>query len=314
MGAVLVNVDNFARAETDRMFAGIQQQTGGVNVWRHFRAPPPLDQQVVIRTNRDTLYSSVVVDISEGATLSVPDRGDRYLSVMVVNEDHYINEVFHDAGDYELTFADFDTAYVAVAARVLVDPDDAGDVATVNALQDRFALRAASGRPFVLLDYDESSFDATRQALLELAKGLTGFERAFGRKGEVDPVRHLIGTAAGWGGLPEREAYYVNVNPQLPVGEYELTVGDVPVDAFWSISVYNASGFFEPVEHGANSINSITAVPNTDGSVTVHFGGCSDHRPNCLAIMDGWNYVVRLYRPHREIIDGTWAFPTLAAP
>jgi hypothetical protein len=33
----------------------------------------------------------------------------------------------------------------------------------------------------------------------------------FGRKADVDPVRHLLGTAWGWGGLPEEEAYYINV-------------------------------------------------------------------------------------------------------
>jgi hypothetical protein len=25
--------------------------------------------------------------------------------------------------------------------------------------------------------------------------------------------------------------------------------------------------------------------------------------------MDGWNYLVRLYRPHKEILDGKWKFP-----
>ena len=84
----------------------------------------------------------------------------------------------------------------------------------------------------MLPDYDPGSFDATRQALLELAKGIAGFDRAFGRRDAVDPVRHLIGAAAGWGGLPEQEAAYVNVNPGLPVGRYQLTVRDVSVDAF----------------------------------------------------------------------------------
>ena len=30
---------------------------------------------------------------------------------------------------------------------------------------------------------------------------------------------------------------------------------------------------------------------------------------NCLPIMKGWNYTVRLYRPRQEILDGTWKFP-----
>jgi hypothetical protein len=77
------------------------------------------------------------------------------------------------------------------------------------------------------------------------------------------------------------------------------------------IAVYNAAGYFEPNGQGAYSVNSITAARNGDGSVTVHFGGCGDGRPNCLPVMDGWNYLVRLYRPRAEILNGTWSFPTI---
>ena len=310
MTGTAVNVTNFERAETDRMFAAIQAQAGGVNQLFHNRAPTPVDRQTVIRMNRDTLYSGAIVDISAGATIVVPDAGRRYLSVMIVNQDHYINRVFHKPGHYDLTVEEFGTPYVLAAARVLVDPADPADVTTVNALQDQFSLQASSARPFVMPAYDQASFDATRAALLELAKGLGSFEHAFGAKNEVNPVLHLIGTAAGWGGLPDREAVYVNVNPGLPAGEFQLTVRDVPVDGFWSISLYNADGYFEPNDRGAYSVNNITATPDDDGSVTVHFGGCGDGRPNCLPIMDGWNYLVRLYRPRAEILTGSWTFPT----
>ena len=85
MAAEIVNVDNFARAETDRMFAALQHQAGGVNVLLHHREPASLEEQPVIRQNRDTLYSSAIVDLAGGAALTLPDAGDRYLSVMVVN-------------------------------------------------------------------------------------------------------------------------------------------------------------------------------------------------------------------------------------
>ena len=204
----------------------------------------------------------------------------------------------------------YDTDYVLVAVRTLVDPNDPADLDAVHALQDQMTLQARSARPFVMPDYDKASFDTTRDAVLTLARSVNAFDHAFGRKDDVDPIRHLLGTASGWGGLPEHEAFYVNVDPGFPMGEYKLTVGDVPVDGFWSISVYNAEGFLQPNDRNAYSVNNLTATPNQDGSITVHFGGCDDDRPNCLPIMDGWNYAVRLYRPRPEILNGSWAFPT----
>jgi len=97
----------------------------------------------------------------------------------------------------------------------------------------------------------------------------------------------------------------------VPGGEYRLTVREVPVDGFWSISVYNADGYFEPNDRGAYSVNNLTATRDDDGSVTVHFGGCTDDRPNCIPIMEGWNYTVRLYRPRAEVLDGSWTFPSI---
>ena len=309
--AVRVDVDNFVRAETDRMFAALQADAGGVNVLRHNREPTSIEGQTVIRMNRDTLYSFAIMDISEGATVTVPDSGDRYLSVMVVNQDHFINRLFHDAGEYELTVAEFETPWVLVAVRVLVDPVDPTDIAAVTAIQDQVKLDTNSSKPFEMPDYETSSFDATRAAVLELAKHVGGLDHAFGTRDEVDLVRHLIGTAAGWGGLPDREARYVSVDPGGVSGDYKLTVRDVPVDGFWSISVYNADGFFERNDRDAYSVNNITATPNGDGSITVHFGGCRDDRPNCLPITDGWNYIVRLYRPRPEVLDGSWTFPSI---
>ncbi len=97
-----VNVDSFARAETERMFAGLQRDAGAVNVLSHNREPASVDHQTVIRMNRDTLYGFAVVDISAGATITIPDHEDRYVSVMVVNQDHDINEIFHDPGDHHI--------------------------------------------------------------------------------------------------------------------------------------------------------------------------------------------------------------------
>jgi hypothetical protein len=307
----LVNVDNFALAETHRMMHDLQENAGGVNRLLHNREPAAIDNQTVIRMNRDTLYSFAVVDITAGAALTLPEHGERYLSAMVVNEHHYVDAVFHDAGTYELSIEQFGTPHVVIAIRVLVDPSDPEDVAAVAEIQDRIQLGARSSQPFEMPVYDGATLDETRNALLALASNITGFDRTFGAPDEVDPVRHLIGTAAGWGGLPSSEASYIGVNPRLPVGQYELTVGDVPVDGFWSISVYNAAGYFEPNEQDAYTINNITGVRNPDDTITVRFGTYPEGTPNALPITDGWNYLIRLYRPRPEIRDDSWTFPQL---
>lgn len=313
MTQLTVNVDNFARAETHRMFADLQRDAGGVNRFVHNREPASVEHQTVIRLNRDTLYSFAVANVSEGASLTVPDAGERYLSVMVVDEDHHVDRVLHDPGEYRLTSAEIGCDHVAIAVRTLVDPRDPDDLAAVAAVQDRIGLEAVAGAAFESPEYDVASLDRTRQALLVLASDMTSFERSFGRAEDVDPVHHLVATAAGWGGLPDAEATYVGVSPGLPVGEYELVVGpDVPVDGFWSISVYNAQGYFEPNEPGAYSVNSITAARDDDGGVTVRFGGDGDPARNSLPITEGWNYLVRLYRPHPEVLSGEWTFPTLS--
>ena len=112
----------------------------------------------------------------------------------------------------------------------------------------------------------------------------------------------------GWGGLPEYEAFYLNVEPNLPVGAYRITVKDVPVDAFWSVSVYNKDGYFEKNEYDAYSVNSVSGKPNADGSFTIYLGG-DNSSVNFLPISEGWNYVVRMYQPRKEVLDGSWAFP-----
>ena len=75
---------------------------------------------------------------------------------------------------------------------------------------------------------------------------------------------------------------------RLPVGKYKVEVpADVPVGAFWSISLYNADGYYDPNDRNAYTVNSITGKRNADGSMTVHLGGCEDDWVNCLPIMPG---------------------------
>ena len=199
-----------------------------------------------------------------------------------------------------------------VALRTLVDPNDPKDVEKVHAIQDAIKVSQKAPGKFEIPNWDAASQKKVRDALLVLSSTTAGFKNAFGAKGQVDPIRHLIATAAGWGGNPDKDATYLSVTPEKNDGNtvYKLTVpGNVPVDGFWSISLYNAEGYFEKNPYNAYSLNNLTATKSADGSTTVQFGGCDGKTPNCLPIMKGWNYTVRLYRPRPEILNGKWKFP-----
>ena len=169
----------------------------------------------------------------------------------------------------------------------------------MTGLQDQSVVAAVSSNPFVLSD--EESNPPTLDAVIKSSHRAGVLTLLIGKEGNEEPKRHLIGTALPWGGLFEDQAYYLKVEPGLPVGKYELTIADVPADASWSITAYTKNGSPESNNFNMYNVNSVTATPNGDGSVTVHFGPCGDDCLNCLPITDGWGYVVRLYKTHRTI-------------
>jgi hypothetical protein len=310
-GAVPVTVDNFARAES-HVYMGRIVTDGGLGRFNHSREPVAIDKQTIIRMNRDTLYSGAVFDLDAGpVTITLPDAGKRFMSMQVINEDHYTPMVVYRPGGHTLTGPQIGTRYVVIAIRTLVDPTDPKDVQAVHALQDAVMVSQKSPGKFEAPRWDPVSQKQVRDALLILGATIPDFKKAFGTKTQVDPVRHLIGTALGWGGNPDKDATYLNVTPAKNDGAtaYKLTVKDVPVDGFWSISVYNAAGYFEPNARNAYTLNNITGAKGTDGSIAVQFGRCDGKIPNCLPIVKGWNYTVRLYRPRAEILSGKWRFP-----
>jgi hypothetical protein len=308
-----VTVDTFVRAESDLYFGGILKDSGGaLGTFNHRRDVASIDHQTVIRLNRDTLYSSALFDLEAGpVTITLPDAGTRFRSMQVISEDHYVPVVVYNAGAHTLTREQVGTRYAAVAIRTLVDPNDSKDVQQVHALQDAIKVELTAAGTFEVPHWDQASQKKVRDALLVLAATLPDFRGAFGEKGTVDPVRRLIGAAAAWGGNPDKDAVYLNVTPAKNDGTtvHTVTVKDVPVDAFWSISVYNAEGYYQKNAFNAYTINSLTGKKGVDGSTTVQFGGCNGTIPNCLPIVQGWNYTVRLYRPRSAILNGTWTFP-----
>jgi hypothetical protein len=310
-GAVLVSADNFTRAESDLYFGNVVKG-GGFGKLMHIRELTPLDNQLVVRSNRDTLYSAGVFDLDAGpVTISLPDPGGRFMSMQVITEDHYVPAVFYGHREHTLAHTDIGTRYVMVAIRILVNPNDDADLDNVHALQDAVAVHQDDIGSFDIPSWDPLSQKAVRDALVQLGATLPDSRGMFGTKENTDPVRRLIGSAVAWGGNPERDAMYFSVQPAKNDGAtvYRLSVDQVPVDGFWSVTVYNKDGYFTPNPQNAYSLNNLTAQRTTDGKTIIQFGGCDAATADCLPITPGWNYLVRLYRPKNKILNGEWTFP-----
>ena len=299
---VPVTAENFRRAESDLCFGNIVKD-GGFGKFHHNRELASIDRQPVIRLNRDTLYSAAVFDLDAGeVTITLPDAGKRFMSLQVIDNDQYCPAVFYGAGKHTFTREQIGMQYVMIGIRTLVDPANPNDVEEVHKLQDAIKVEQKAFGTFEVPNWDRANQKKVRNALLVLGSTLPDSRRMFGPKADVDPMRHLIGTAMAWGGNPEKDAIYLNVTPAMNDGKaaYRLTVKDVPVDAFWSISVYNAEGYFQENKENAYTLNNLTAKKGEDGSITVQFGGGDGKTPNCLPIVPGWNYIVRLYRPRTK--------------
>ena len=305
----MVTVDNFVRAETDLTLARYVKQ-GAFGKFLHIRQPTPIDKQDVIRMNRDTLYSMGVFDLTTPVTIAKPASQGRFQSMMVINQDHSMLPVEHGAGEFTFTKEQIGSRYMIVLFRTFIDANDPADVKAANAMQDKIAVQQKNPGTFDVPEWDPASLKKVGDAIKVLATTRTSAKGMFGEKAKLNPISHLLGTAFGWGGNPEEAAVYDNVVPAKNDGKtpYRVTVKDVPVEGFWSITVYNKDGYMEKNAQDVYSYNNVTARKDTDGGITINFGG-DPGAINNLPITPGWNYIVRMYQPKQEIISGAWSFP-----
>lgn len=304
-----VTPDNYVRAESDFQMRGYTEVPYSFGNLFHNREPYDVDNQVTVRGNRDTLYSVGVFDLTSPLNITLPETEGRYQSLMVVNQDHSLAAAY-SPNVITLTEENVGTRYVMLTVRTFMDPNDAADVAAAHRLQDAVKVEQADTGVLDLPNWDQDELEQTRNAINVVGSTVTNTSKMFGRKEDLDPVYWMLGAALGWGGLPAEAATYLNFVPEQNDGKiaYKLTVKDVPVNAFWSVTLYDEQGWMPVNEFNAYSFNSVTAERAEDGSATIHFGGDPD-QPNFLPIVPGWNYIVRLYQPKEQILDGSWTFP-----
>ena len=136
---------------------------------------------------------------------------------------------------------------------------------------------------------------------------------------DVTFLNFATGTREGWGGpATSHSAYESMYNDESGEtldgsrGEYVLVTAEPPVNAFWSVTVYNStSGRFHPNDADRYHINNTTAAPNADGTFTFHFKlSCEDADQNCLEVPAGpFDVAARYYLPEPEIMKGEWTMP-----
>ncbi|HEX5633085.1 MAG TPA: DUF1254 domain-containing protein [Gemmatimonadales bacterium] len=304
-----VTPETFIRAESDRYFFATAQLAGGVNRFNFGRRMLGLDEQTVVRMNRDTFYGAAVIDTKGGATITFPPIPDgRYASILVIDNDHYAPMVIYEPGTYELPAR---TRYVLAAVRIHVrNPADSAEVALVNALQDRFTIQAASAEPFPAPRWEKASLDSLRAAYeAEFVRYDRYPDGWMGPPGQVDEATRHLAAAGGWGLFPNRDALYINYRGDHPAdGCYRATYTVPENGAFWSITMYGRDGFMESERAVLNGSNTRF---NADGTFTAHFGSerACGAVPNRLDIGEGWNFLMRIYRPGPSVLSGKYQLP-----
>ncbi|WP_343802425.1 DUF1254 domain-containing protein [Marinobacterium maritimum] len=198
------------------MFAGITQRSGGINKLWKVRRPVALDQQPVIRINRDTLYIGAVVDTEGGASFTLPEMpempempDDRYSSVMMIDNDHYTSQVIYVPGTYQIAQ---DTKYVLVGARFHIkDPQDEAEIQLLNQLQDQFVITANNTDLLRAYIWDLTSLQELRSGYESEFQQLDQYASDWmGPRGKVNEETRHLASAGAWGLLPEQDATYIN--------------------------------------------------------------------------------------------------------
>ena len=295
-----VTRDNFATAETHRYFQEFTGQ-GAVNRFVHEEEiAVALDKQTVIRSNIDVFYSHAIVDISNGATLTLPESDGRLRLAQIIDANHYTSDVFYEAGTYDLT-SNSDAEFVYVFMRTSADPSDVEDQNKARALMEAASIESTGGRTF------ESTFDPDEVVEMrrEIVSGAT-YTNSLGAFGDVDEIEDVekftFAAAAGWGGLPDAHAAYWPIEPSLGNQCAAMTIEPPPVDRYWSLTVYDVEGWLAHPDPLRNTSNT---TPNEDGTLAFHFG-CGDEALNNIEITDNWTFVLRMYGPQEPILNGTY--------
>ncbi len=185
-GGELATMENVVRAETAKYLAG-EQIVSGTDTFRHERQGIQVDNQTVIRSNFDLIYSYGVFDVSNGLTITVPEY-DLYHIVQVYDENAVTIGVVYAGETLELkpvdcTFGHHVYLFMRTEQRSL---DEKG-MDELHSRQDAVEVFAGSSQPYEsAVQYDVASFNKLRDELI--ARSATEANAAQGFVTSLDQI------------------------------------------------------------------------------------------------------------------------------
>lgn len=304
-----VTAENYVQAETDWNFAA-QQAQAPVNTWTH-NNPVTKDNQTIIRSNADVVYSLALVDVSKGATLSIPPRENGALQLIhYIDENHLTHGVIYAGESVTLTPENLtggDYIYILARTKISEDMDE------TKSAQQSMIINAKSARPYQPKGFDAAEVEAFRNRLVAeilngkaFGKGVLDASKAFGATfDDVEAKEYYYAAAAGWGGLPPEYAQYTTYVLGMGSGAKCQTITfpkpnlDFANGGFFSLTTYNSESW---ISEDNFYIGHDRMLDNGDGTMTIDFN-CDT--PYSVTVSEGWNGTFRLYKPMnvKETID-----------
>ncbi len=303
----IVTPESYPTDETSRQILKSQDLVG-VNIFNHKPQLTPTDKQPVVRMNRDTYYSMAVIDVSKGASITMPEIPEgKYMSIQPVTEDHRIQVMQYGAGTFDLTT--HTGTHLYVVARL----DATFTEAEAKEIHAKMSINANSDNSFTAMPVDEESFTAVENSLKAKMPSVIKRDGVVALKGMfTDPrdssnelftqKKYELGAALGWGGAQMIDNIYELSGNYSEDRCYQLTFEDPKNLAFWSITVYDKTGF---MFNDLANFSSNTAQANADGTYTISFG-CDANAPNNIEIANPskvFNIAVRHYQPSKRVFE-----------
>ncbi|WP_217350378.1 DUF1254 domain-containing protein [Ruegeria sp. HKCCD7255] len=311
------NEENFSSAMADIYFKEVLDR-GGDNSFVHMRQVSSVENQNIIRENRDTLYSWGLFDVTDGLTITLPAAGDLYMSALVIDNDTFIvrEDDFDETGDIGTYQAYGDrertiriskdravTDFVYILLRTQTDQTAEGD-AKAGKLQDQ--VRATNGDNPATWQMRDWDIDAVREMQATFVPYLEeivaqGTEKGYNERGKTEPFIHNFYSAIGWGGQLERYATYGTTADMTEFGNdcAVVTINQPPVDydrsGFWSYQVYGLDGY---IASNNSTLNNQNTQPNDDATITLRFGSenaCGTNENRADKNDDGFSITSRFY-------------------